>query len=178
MQGQAYDRVLKLPYRGAPQTVSVIGRAALDSQKHYAVRELAEDICRGLPSKDYLSEYLAIYYFLLANTRYMRDPRTVELVRAPYVVVEELRRGKKPSVDCDDLAAIATALTLAVGGHSRVVTVAFRPMIHNGQRQFSHVFGQAQEPRTKQWITIDPVAGSKTNQMMRRSVYAKAWPIA
>jgi len=158
--------------------VSVIGRAALDSQKSYAVRELAEDICRGLPSKAYLDEYLAIYYYLLSHCRYMRDPRTVELVRAPYVVVEELRRGKTPSVDCDDLAALATALTLSAGGHSRVVTVAFRPMIHRGQRQYSHVFAQAQEPRTKQWITIDPVAGSATEQMMRRTVYAKAWPIA
>ena len=81
---QGYDKVLRLPYRGAPQTVSVLTRAALRSQSDLHVRLLAEDIAAGLGSKDYLSETLGVYYFLLGNTRYMRDPRTVELVK-PHV---------------------------------------------------------------------------------------------
>lgn len=178
MQGQVYDRVLKLPYRGAPQTVAVIGRAALESQGDYGVRQLAEDICAGLPSKDYVGEYLAIYHFLLANTRYMRDPRTVELVRDPARVAAEIRAGRKPSLDCDDLSALAAALGLAVGAHVRVVTVAFKNQFHNGHRQYSHVFCQFQDPISKKWITIDPVAASNSAIMLKRVVHATVWPIA
>jgi hypothetical protein len=173
-----YDRILKLPYRGAPQTVGVIVKGALDSQNHYGVRELAEHICAGLPSKAYIDEYLAIYRWVLANTRYMRDPRTVELVRAPYVVVEQLKSGVTPSLDCDDSSSLICALVLAVGGQCAVATVAFRHMFHNGHRQHSHVFAQAKEPKTGQQIILDPVAANHTAQMRSRVVHGTIWPVA
>lgn len=177
-RGAGHDRVLWLPYRGAPQTVGVITDAALRSQSNYAVRELAEAICAGLPSKAYLDEYLAIYYFCLGHTRYMRDPRTVELVRAPYLLAQQILAGETPSVDCDDLAGLIAALDLAVGGACRVTTVAFRNVYYRGQRQFSHVFTEAQEPRTGQWLVQDPVAAHKTRQMLRRVVAARFYPVA
>jgi len=158
--------------------VAVIKDAALDSQRHYEVRELAESISDRLPSKDYLSECLAIYYFVLAHTRYMRDPRTVELVRSPFVVCRTLRAGGTPSLDCDDMAALIAGLLLATGSESRVVTVAFRKMYYKGRQQYSHVFAQAREPTTGQWITLDPVAADRTKQMMARVRAAKVWPIA
>lgn len=177
-RGGHSDRVLKLPYRGAPQTVGVIVGSALDSQRHYQVRQLAESIASSLPSKDYLSEALAIYYFVLANTRYMRDPRTVELVRAPFVTTRTLVAGQVPSLDCDDMAALICALVLSTGGQCRVVTVAFRHMFHKGARQYSHVFAQAREPNTGRWITLDPVAADRTKSMLRRVKAAKVWPVA
>ena len=137
----------------------MIRDSALESQQDYTVRELAERIANDLPSKAYLDEYLAIYYYVLSQTRYMRDPRTVELVRAPYVVARSLKSGQRPSVDCDDMAALICALTLAVGGQSRIVTVAFADVTYKDQRQYSHVFAQAREPRSGKWITLDPVAG-------------------
>lgn len=158
--------------------MGVIKHAALDSQSDYAVRELAEAICSGIPSKDYLSEYLAIYYWVLANTRYMRDPRTVELVRAPNVVARTVLRGQKPSLDCDDMTSLICALVLAVGGSCRAATVAFRNMFHRGRRQYSHVFAQAREPLTNRWIILDPVAADRTEAMKRRVVAVKFWPIA
>jgi len=147
-----------------------MARSALDSQARYEVRAYAEEICEGLHPKDYLGEYLAIYYDICARTRYMRDPRTVELVRAPYRVIAEIRAGKTPSLDCDDMATTILALVLAVGGQARITTVAFSNAFYQGQRQYSHVFAQAREPRTGQWITLDPVAGYETNQMHRRVV--------
>lgn len=93
-------KVLKFDYRGAPQTVDVMRRAALEAQFTMPVREFCEDVCQGLQSKDYLSEYLAIYHAVLQRCRYMRDPRTVELVRAPYVIAGELLHGRVPQVDC------------------------------------------------------------------------------
>jgi transglutaminase-like putative cysteine protease len=159
-------------------TVAVMMDAALRSQDHLPVRLLAEEVCSKIGSKDYLSEILACYYFVLANTRYMRDPRTVELVRAPHVVVKELTEGRVPNLDCDDMTAFLIAMLLAVGCECRIVTVAFRNAYFKGTRQYSHVFAQAKEPRTHTWITLDPVAAEKTAQMLRRVKAAKIWPVA
>lgn len=153
-------------------------RAALDSQSNLAIRQLAEAACANLDSKDYTSEYLALYNLLLQRCRYMRDPRTVELVRAPYLVAQEILQGGRPNLDCDDLSALLGALVLAVGGSVRFVTVAFRNAFYNGQRQFSHVFAQALEPRTGLWIVLDPVAADKTGEMMKRIKAAAVWPVA
>jgi len=177
--GQQYDRILKFPYRGAPQTVSVIKEAALASQEDsYAVRELAERICAHLPSKAYGDEYQAIYRFVLARTRYMRDPRTVELVRQPTVIAKQLASGNVPALDCDDQAALICALVLAVGGQCDVVTVAFKHAFHEGVRQYSHVFARALEPSSGLWMIMDPVAADDTKGMRRRAVHAKIWPVA
>ena len=153
-------------------------RAALDSQSNLAVRQLAEAACSELDSKDYTSEYLALYNLLLQRCRYMRDPRTVELVRAPYLVAQEILQGGRPNLDCDELSAMLAALILSVGGSTRFVTVAFRNAFFNGQRQYSHVFAQALEPRTGLWIVLDPVAAEKTGEMMRRITAAAIWPVA
>src|SRR5512143_2786049 len=110
-------------------------RASLDSQSNLAVRQLAEHCCAQLDSKDYTSEYLALYNLVLQRCRYMRDPRTVELVRAPYLVALEIMRGGRPNLDCDDMSALLGALVLAVGGNVRFVTVAFRNAFYMGQRQ-------------------------------------------
>lgn len=172
------DRVLQFPYRGAPQTVAVIQDAALSSERHYGVRQLAEAASRHIPSKDYLSEALALGNLVEQRTRYMRDPRTVELVRAPYIIVEEIFAGHKPSLDCDDMTALICALLLSAGHQCRIVTVAFRHQFFQKKRQYSHVFAQAREPRTGAWITLDPVAGAGTKSMLGRVVAAKIWPVA
>jgi hypothetical protein len=172
------SKILQLEYRGAPQTIDVMRKAALVSQSKMVVRRLAEQVCQSLDSKDYVSEYLALYNFLLQRTRYMRDPRTVELVRAPYIVAEEILAGGRPSLDCDDLSAMLGALILAVGGTVRFVTVAFRNAFYNGKRQYSHVFTQALEPRTGLWIVLDPVAAEKTKEMIDRVKAAAVWPVA
>lgn len=170
-------RVLNLEYRGAPQTVAVMRRATLDAQRHFAVRKLAESFCEHLDSKDYASEYLALYQCVLQRCRYMRDPRTVELVKAPYLVAEEVLRGERPNLDCDDMSALIASLVLAVGGNARFVTCAFRNVFFNGQRQYSHVFAQAQDPRTGLWIVLDPVAAERTPKMLREIKASAVWPI-
>ena len=170
--------ITKLPFKGATQTALLIKAAALASQQHIAVRQLAEEITRELRSKDFLSEILAIHHFLLANCRYFRDPKTIELVKAPYRVVLELLSGRRPSLDCDDLTALAAALLLAAGCSVRAVVVAFDDVIYKGERQYAHVFVQALEPKSGKWITVDFVAGEKTARMHDRIKYAKIFVIA
>ena len=40
------------------------------------------------------------------------------------------------------------------------------------------MFAQALEPRTGQWIVLDPVAAEKTPEMLARVKAAAIWPVA
>jgi hypothetical protein len=168
----------RLGYAGAKQTVDVMRTAALEDANHFNTRQLAEIVCEGLDSKDYTSEYQALYHFLLQRTRYMRDPRRTELVRAPHLVSQQIMAGHRPSLDCDDMSTWLGAAVTAVGGRAEFVTVAFQEMYYEGQQQYSHVFTRALEPRNGCMIVLDPVAAEKTPQMLRRVVAAATWPIA
>jgi len=167
----------KMEYSGAPQTIAVMRKAVLEDASHFDTRQLAESVCEGLDSKDYTSEYAALYHFLLQRTRYMRDPRRVELVRAPYLVSQQIMAGHRPSLDCDDMATWLAAAVLAVGGKAEFMTVAFAKMFFEGTQQYSHVFTRALEPRTRCQIVLDPVAAEKTPEMLRRIKAAASWPI-
>ncbi len=162
-------------YRGAPQTIEVMQRAALDDHKHFATRQLAETVCEGIDSKDYSSEYLALYHYLIQHSRYMRDPRRAELVRAPHIVSKMILAGRRPSLDCDDMATWLGAAVLAVGGTAWFATVAFTNQFVGTQRQYSHVLTCALEPRSGQRIVLDPVAAENTKQMLKRATAARLW---
>lgn len=164
-------------YRGAPQTIQVMCRAAAKDQNKFDTRRLIESVCEHVDSKDYASEYLAIYNFLLQRTRYMRDPRRTELVRDPDVVSKQIMGGFRPSLDCDDMSVWLAAGILAVGGQPQFVTVAFSHMFYGGQRQYSHVFVRALEPRTRSYVILDPVAAEKTQQMLDKVKAAAVWPV-
>jgi hypothetical protein len=165
-------------FHGAPHTVALIKKYALEAQGKPYVRLLAEEIVSDLGSKDYLSEIAAIYYYVLNHCRYANDPRTVELVRRPERIVHELASGKTPSLDCDDLVTFQAALLLSLGREVRVVTVAFQKAVYKGQVQYSHVYLQAREPRSGKWIVLDPVAAEETPQMLKRTKVRKIWPLA
>lgn len=171
-------RPSRVAYTGAPQTIEVMAKAALDDSEHFDTRRLVEAVCEGLQSKDYTSEYLAVYYFLLQRARYMRDPRRTELVRAPWIVSQQFLAGRVPSIDCDDMATWLAAALMALGGKVEFVTVAFADMFFAGRRQFSHVYVRVLEPRTGVWIALDPVAAEKTPQMLARVKAFDTWPIS
>ena len=168
----------RIAYAGAPQTIEVMQQAALEDANHFETRQLAEAVCEGLDSKDYTSEYMALYHCLLQRTRYMRDPRRTELVRAPYLVSRQILAGHRPSIDCDDGALWLASAIMAIGGRADFVTCAFQRLYFDGRIQHSHVFTRALEPRTRAWIVLDPVAAEKTPQMMGRIVDASTWPIS
>lgn len=180
------------PFRGARHTVEHIKRASVAAQRYYPLRLLAEDIVGRLQSKDYLSEILAIYWWVGGHTRYANDPRNVELVRSPQEILSRLRRNVsqlrslfanpqhrwRPSLDCDDLTTLIAGMLLALGREVRIITVAFRNAFHNGERQYQHVYIQVREPRTLAWIVLDPVAADTTGEMLRRVKAVKIWPVA
>jgi hypothetical protein len=173
----ADPRVSRVAYLGAPQTVRLMAKSALEDCNHFETRKLCEAYCERIDSKDYTSEYLALYYLILQRTRYMRDPKRVELVRAPWVVSGMILDGHVPNIDCDDSATMLTAGVMAMGGQVSIITVAFSDMFYEGQRQYSHVLIGAKEPRSGAKIILDPVAAENTASMLRRVKAAKVYPI-
>ena len=148
---------LVLPYRGTAQTVAEMRRLTLAAQTSWELRQLVENACRGLRGKDYLSEMAALFHLVWQSIRYQRDPRTVELVKTPEAT---LATGVG---DCDDQATLLAALTLLSGAEARFALVGFRP-----DGVFTHVFCEALDPRTRRWVTLDPVAGRRASEMLRR----------
>lgn len=153
-------------------------RYARESQRDPAIRLFAETLIQNISPKDYLSEMLAIYYAILKYTRYASDPRTVELVKRPELVVKQIAAGQVPSIDCDDMSVLQAALLMSLGREVRYVTAAFANNFHGNERQFSHIYVQAREPRSNQWVTLDPVAAEEVGQMLSRIKALKIWPIA
>jgi len=146
-----------LPYRGTDATLVQMRRLALGAQTSWPLRRLVEIICSGLRGKDYLSELAALYHYVSRRVRYQRDPRTVELVKTPEATLRT-RVG-----DCDDMATLLAALVLLAGSDARFVTVGFRP-----DGAFTHVYVEALEPISRRWVALDPVAGDRTPEMIRR----------
>lgn len=184
-------RIKVMEYLGTPQTVKEMFRVADGDrgQKSFKLRESVEKIIRYVRPKDYWSEVLAIYYWACGpQFRYTRDPNKVEQIKDPLRMIEEIEKYGSTLIDCDEFATFLRAAIGAIGGETRIVTVGFRPT--NGIQPdpelfndpafrlmtsphprlpgpFTHVFAQAEKPG-KSWVTVDPVAGPRTDRMHRR----------
>lgn len=166
-----------LPFKGAESTAKLVIKAAVDAQMTASPRKLAEEICKELRAKDYVSEYLAILRFVEANTRYTRDPATVEQVKDPLLLIEAINEGKRPLVDCDDLTALLLALLISMGAHCQVTVCAMRHIFFKNARQYTHIYVSAKDPISGKTIVLDPVAGVNTSRMLKQIVACKVWDV-
>lgn len=139
----------------ALDTMRYMKRFALQGEEAPEVRVVAEGIVAELMGRDYVSEYVAVLNWVRQHIRYTRDPRTIEQVRSPQVTLAR-RQG-----DCDDMATLIAALVAQLGGSTRFVAAAFGP-----GRALAHVWAEAFDPASKQWVVLDPVPGKRVNNML------------
>lgn len=120
------------------------------SLKNYYVRRWAEKIVDGITDDD--EKVYAIYNFIYTNTRYLRDPYGLELLKSPEVALELIDVGERPALDCDDLCILSLSLLKSIG-----FPVALRAAGYDPNEPFSHVYGLV---RVKgKWTPIDLVKG-------------------
>lgn len=187
----AYNRVpgAVLPYQGTPHTVAKMIELCLGprGEKSLLVRRHAEQVIGNVRPKDYSSEVIAIYHWWTRAGRYTRDPVHVELLKDPQRMVEDADQGRLVC-DCDELALAIASDCLVIGARARFLTVSFKPgrrprwlphsrLIGDGGGPYTHVFAQAQDPRTKIWWTLDPVAGRRVARMQNRVQQVRIYPI-
>lgn len=80
--------------------------------------------------------------------RFLPDPLTVELVREPRVMLQELGALGYMAGDCDDAAVMAAALGMAGGLRARFKVLGFVP-----GGEFSHVYTELRDGG--QWVEQD-----------------------
>lgn len=86
--------------------MSTIARQGSQTQ---IVRLNAVNAVRYCKSKDHVAEAAAIFNFVRANVRYVKDIDGIETLHTPPALLE-LRAG-----DCDDQAILTAALWLSIG---------------------------------------------------------------
>jgi hypothetical protein len=145
-------------------------------EKSILVRRHAEQIIQNIRPKDYASEIIAICKWWGNNGRYTRDPVHVELIKDTERMVADAAQGRLVC-DCDEFALGIGTCCLVVGAPIQFVTVGFQPQRFGEPKVHTHVFVRAQDPRTKIWWVLDPVAGRRTAPMLGRVKQHTVFPV-
>lgn len=159
---------LDLPPPTPEETLVWMQRLAQDGSKDLRIRQLTENVLCNVFDHDFMSEYVALLHWVQKNIRYVRDPILVEQVQTPWATVQA-RTG-----DCDDMATLLAALVGAVGGRSRFVAGAYK-MAH-GRPKLEHVWLEAHDPRSNNWVVLDPVPGRRVDQMLGALIHTIRHP--
>ena len=162
-------------FRGTPQTVALMRDYALgpDGEQNFFVRQCTEAIVRDVAPKDYLSEILALYGWAKSPIlRYTNDALHVEQVKSPFRVLTEVKTTGKALVDCDCVTVLLATMGLVLGRDVEFVVAGFMtPGV------YTHVFPRIREPRSREWIILDTVAGTRDLEMARKIVTFKTYPV-
>jgi hypothetical protein len=171
---QAAPPTTYAPFRGPETTVNEMRRAILGprGERSVRVRSFTENVIRGLQPKDYLGEILAIRYAGAEFLRYTNDPASVEWVKDPERIVEEIDATGLAIGDCDDQTTFIATMLRQIGRRVELITVGF-----GIPGSFSHIFPRVEEPKSGQWIVCDPVAGTRESRMLSSVTTWKAWRI-
>ncbi len=98
--------------------------------RNEAVQERARDLAPGGPA--------ALRQWLNRRFVFVPDPRGVELLKSPDVMLQEWTYRGAISGDCDDAAILAASVALASGYRVRWVVLGFRP-----GGPYGHVYAEA-----------------------------------
>lgn len=162
------------PFRGPETTVREMIRAIKGprGEASVRVRSFTERVVRGLQPKDYLGEILAVRYAVAEFVRYTNDPVSIEWVKDPERLVEEIDATGRAVGDCDDEATLMATMLRQLGRTVELITVGF-----GFPGSFSHIFPRVKEPKSGLWIVTDPVAGTNEARMLDQVKTWKIWRI-
>jgi hypothetical protein len=152
---------------GTVQTLSHMRDLVTQGKRDFRLRTAAGKILQNCPNKDYECFARAIHQFCTHQIKYVFDPNGVELIEAPYRILES------GIADCDSIVVLAAAMLESIGLPARFVTIkadTSRPT------QWSHVFLQAKVPN-KGWIGMDCTMPDKPFGWEPPQTYErKTWP--
>lgn len=168
-------------FQGPRDTLAAMSRAALGDrgERSVRVRRFAQQLTSHIEPKDYLGEILAVRNVCLQRSpvtgapllRYVNDPLHVEYIQDPERLVADIETTGSAQCDCDEVACFAGTLGLVLGREIEWVAVGFSP------GSLSHVGVRIKEPKSGQWVWIDPVAGPREAMAARRARERVFWKV-
>ena len=129
--------------RGVGQTITVMRRMVEDYKTDPDVRQAAVSVIYNTPAKDERSEAAALFDYVRAHVRYVRDIHGVETIATPDHTLQA-RAG-----DCDDMALLLATLYESVGYPTRFVVAGY-----DQPGAVSHVYLQVFVNGA--WCDVDP----------------------
>jgi hypothetical protein len=151
--GQALKFDFPSGYGVTRGTVKLLAEAVRLYSVHPRIRARARQITAGLASMDIDGEIRAVWDFVLGHIRYLRDPIFAEYVTAPDKLDEMIDEGTGQE-DCEGVALYAATLLASMGIESEFEIQGRNPA---KPKRFSHCALRVLNPRTKQWISFDPI---------------------
>ena len=132
--------------RGTAQTIAKIRKLVHQGMTDQLVNRVAIGIVRGVPQFDFAGEVKAVYSWVLANIRFVRDVFNVETLRTAREVLT-VQAG-----DCDDInAVLLPSLLLTIGANVRLITISANP---EDPETFSHIYCEVEMPDGG-WLPLD-----------------------
>lgn len=149
---------------GDAGTMSVLAKMrslARGSLTQPLVRQMAASIVDGIPGNQWSLQARAIRNWIEDHVGFLRDPRGVELLLTPELMVRTVLTRGRIAVDCDDVATLAAALGLSIGLRARFIAVGF----HSPAAPFRHVWTDLGDPSGSSWIDLDVTRPSQSFAM-------------
>lgn len=158
------QRVYKLTLPNDAEAASMISLDYIhalvrDGREDPLVRRKAYQILReyGVPERNYTAVIRAIHHWIQRNVRYEHDPAGVEFLTQARVLIDQVEHGEAFE-DCDSFVLLEHALLNSIGVPTRSVIIAADS---RAPSQWSHIFLQAYNNTTHQWVTLDPIMKNK-----------------
>ena len=147
-QGQSIVTAIPDTVAGIEFQVAKMAEYVRDYSGHPDVVKFARQLVRNAKAQDLTAEAKHIYKFLLAHTRYVRDPSRRELIQTPELMVRDIKETGLTQGDCDELATLTATLLEAIGHNTRFVFGAF-------ERGWQHVWAEDLSAKNGNGLMLD-----------------------
>lgn len=129
---------------GVRQTLEIMRQVVKKWRVNPEIRQFAEQIVSGVPSKNKPAEIRALHAWVRDNIRYTDDVNEVETLKEPNILLQD-RFG-----DCDDKSTLLATFLETMGIPARFVAISYEPDI------FEHVYVEARlDWRGGEWISLE-----------------------
>lgn len=156
---------------GTAQTIQVMRKLVDNALNDSTFVRKAVDIVRPVAAFNEEAEVQAIFNWVRANIRFVKDPYTKEKLIPP----QELLKIR--SADCDCQSMLTAALAMAVGYAARWITLSTQAQSPD---EFTHIFTEVEVPSgSNVWVPIDTARADSVFGVEPPMYYRKrAWDVA
>ncbi len=126
---------------GTDRTIKEMTRLIDNDLRAQRLRLYVTRILQDVPSKNHLAEVEYLYWWIVHNIRYQKDPLNIETVQSPMVTLR-LRAG-----DCDDHAVLLAGMVSTIG-----LPYRFRTLGYNVDR-LKHIWTEVLV--NGRWLPVD-----------------------